>query len=621
MNLKHWCLVSVFVLCLVTLAGPAAWAQASLAAENMVDDIVITVDGVKEAVSVVRDGVESNQWYYIPNKPRLVELVDVKTKEKTPMFHILKYQAKDPKDTTGKEMIEGGILQMAVNLALGQDGVNQIKEQLAKKFPQADKNKMRLGCLPVKDGKIAIYGPGGEELGEAPQAPDIAPTFANQSIPVQIKLNKVGADVMDALCKGGGGIPIYFQLTYQGLTPPAGFKVECDWDQTFKHVSSEIKAKAELNTPWVGVNAEFSHAKVRENLETNKCMKIEVIAGEQFKAEDIDKYLEPVIEKIGKELFEIEAPEKIDPAKANDVSLPTSGRFFNAGCNMSFKDVEKRKKGKTTWDMRRQQIMDRTTVVGGLIGIGQYSKAVQDKCITIMPPGNWASAFYSLPDVGNAADIGVTSIDLTVKMVDAKGGQIKGIPQETVKWTKDTGTWKDAKKNDRDTISFAMQGVYAQKGFDPNKCFYNMDMKIVQIAGKKTSTIAIKDQCPLTDGQIPVVAPLSSVTPVTFIAAGKGLTWAPDAYDPPLDNGPAASDLKTIGISLKTAKPVKQYSGTFIQADMLTFLIENEKGKEFAAPIDATITFNGKAKKVLTYKNLIDQVGDTVKLMDQDYLE
>ncbi len=56
------------------LVGPLvsrARAQASLAAEDIAQDVKVKIDGVEETFTVVRDALQRNQWYYMPNSPRL----------------------------------------------------------------------------------------------------------------------------------------------------------------------------------------------------------------------------------------------------------------------------------------------------------------------------------------------------------------------------------------------------------------------------------------------------------------------------------------------------------------------------------------------------------------------
>ncbi len=83
------------------------YGQASLAGENIID--TIEIDGT--LYTCVRDAMKEDQWYYIPNSPRLVEnKIDGKM---VPKFTLVRFQYKE-----GTRFVEGGVLQFEVNMAL-----------------------------------------------------------------------------------------------------------------------------------------------------------------------------------------------------------------------------------------------------------------------------------------------------------------------------------------------------------------------------------------------------------------------------------------------------------------------------------------------------------------------
>ncbi|HNV72515.1 MAG TPA: hypothetical protein PKO06_22590, partial [Candidatus Ozemobacteraceae bacterium] len=216
---KSWLLCFALVLWAGSSALPV-FAQASLADGDTLD-LAISIDGVKEGVTCIRDAVKPNQWYYVPKMIRLDTVMDPNLKKERPQFALVKYQGKDPDDP--QKLLEGGVLQCSFNLSLPGKSVTELRKKLAEHANVAEKDLL-LTPLSMSDGSLSIYTPGGDKMGEAPQAPDIAPTFANQSIPVQINLTRLGADFVDALTKSGG-IQVYVVFNYNGLTPKAGFRI------------------------------------------------------------------------------------------------------------------------------------------------------------------------------------------------------------------------------------------------------------------------------------------------------------------------------------------------------------------------------------------------------------
>ncbi len=606
--------VCIMVLC----ASPAVWAQASLA-DGDSTDFTITIDGHKEHVTCIQDAVKPNQWYYVPSKIRLDTMKDATTKKEIPVFSLVKYQAKDPEDP--QKLLEGGVMQCAVNLALPPGGLDQLKGELAKHTGKKT-SEILLSPLSMVDAKLTVWGPGGEKLGDAPQAPDIAPAFANQSIPIQINLNKLGADFSDALVKSGGGIPINITFSFNGLTPKAGFKVTLDYDQTFKHLSTDSKARVSWNSWFCSGSAKADISTVRESLVTNKCLTIESISGEHFTDEQIDKYMLPIIEKLQQEMFSMQEPEKIDPAKAAEPDAGGRG-IVKVGVSFALKSVEKVKKGKTVISMNRQQIMKRQTAVGGVVTLANWPKDVQDRCVVTMPAGNWASAWYSLPDVGDAGGVGITEVAVTVKVLDPAGKPVAKCPTQMAKWTAKDGVWKDAKNNERYTLLFPMAGVLdAFKGKE-SELKYEQTINVTQVVGGQTKKFNFKSTDQMFDGEAAISTPMANLETINL--SGTLVTFYgtnfPDSELMPAAFKGKPSDLTNVNVSLKTKKPAKTYTGTITpKTTDFYVLVEKAPGDE-EPEIEAKVTFNSKKnKKEIVIKNLIEEIGDQWYLTDLDFL-
>lgn len=612
----------LLVVCLMLGNVQAAFSQASLADGDKID-LVINVNGYEENVTCIQDGINEKQWYYVPNKPRLVTVKSSKYPKGMPSFSLVKYQAKDPENP--EKLIEGGVMQACINLALPDGGLNKLKEGIAKlKNKQNIKlraDEILLAPLSMSNAKIAVYTPGGSLMGDAPIGPDIGPNFANQAIPIQINLTRLGGDFSDALVKTGGGILTTYVFDYKGLTPKCGFKVTVDWKQTFKHFSTNTKAKADYNSLFWSGSSKVSIETVRESLINSKSIKVESIAGESFKSEDIDKYLMPILESINKEIFNVEPPEKVDPAKAADPSVPSKRWGFSGGINFSLKSVEKIKEGHTTYSMDRQFIVSRQTVAGGLIGIGDYPKEIQDQLITVMPAGNWASAWYSLPDVGSAEDIGVTEVSLTINVVDAKGKLIPKVPQQNAKWTTKTGAWMDPKNNERTSLMFPLASVYENYKGKENELFYKQNISVTQKGSNATKKLTFENTLPMFDGEAAVSTPMSNIECVEV--NGSLLTWFNDEYPrgvPSAFEG-KISDLTNVNVTLESSKPRNKVGGTLSKkTTALHLLLTTDESGE--APLTSgKFVFNSKSnKESLTPKNVLEEMGSEIYLTDLDYL-
>jgi len=620
------CVWAVVLLCGMAFS-PAAFAQASLA-DGDTHDFTVMIDEDEEIITVIQDALNPNQWYYVPNKPRLVTSLDKMGKDKKqriPQFTLVKYQAKDPANP--QNLLEGAVLQCAINLALPPGGLENLKKQIIAKF-KLDEKKFLITPLSMIDGKFAVYTPGGEKMGEAPQAPDVAPAFANQAIPLQINLTKLGADFVDTLCKSGGGVPVMIMFEFNGLTPKAGFTVELNYDQTFKHLSTDTKAKASFGGAIWGANINANVSTTREDLTTNKCMKIDVIAGEHFTNEQIDSYLQPILAKLQEEMFSIEAPEKVDPAAAADPETDSS-KMVSVGVSFSLKSVEKVKKGTTKIDMQRRQIMKRKTIVGGLIGLGNYPKEVQDRCIVTMPPGNWASAWYSLPDPGAAQAIGINEIAIQVGICDKDGKPVAKVPQQMCKWTAKDGVWKDPKGNDRTTLLFAMQGIYEIYKGREKELQYDQKIDVTQVMNNKTTKYTFKCRLPMFDGEAAISSPLSNIEPVEV--NGSLLSWYGNPYPDVTGEKFAGtlSDLTNVVITLKTDKPAKQYTGSLTNKSLSNiFLLEKQLSVNKDGEIEAVVPkvtgqflFNTKKyKTTITSADFLVEKGNEAFLVDLDFL-
>jgi len=344
-----------------------AFAQASLAAEDIAEDVKATLDGVPETFTVVRDALQRNQWYYIPNAPRLYERAFQGKRE--PEFSLVRYQFPDP-DNAAK-LLEGGILQFAATLSVPPEALEELKKAVADKFPGTKSEEIRLSGLPLKSAKVSLLTPQkGALLSSQPQGGGVGPANASQKMVFMLELTSNGADVYEKLTRGNTGVPVHIEFVYLGLTPKAGFRVNVDWDQTYSHYSRDEKFRARASY-WglAGANARADITSIRDELTRAKAIKVEAIEGEGFDMSKIDAYLQPLLKRINDELIEdMKPPSEVDPAKADDPG--TAGYFGGVGYAVAMKSVTKVKHGNEVIDYRFQKIVERANIADGFLGIG-----------------------------------------------------------------------------------------------------------------------------------------------------------------------------------------------------------------------------------------------------------
>lgn len=589
-------------------------------------DVVVTVAGQDEAFTIYRDYKKADQFYFVPNSVRLATRGT--GKQKVPVFHLLKYQTKDQ---DSNELVEGGILQFSVKITPEGEVIKAMRDEVAKQF-KIDVEKVKLTPLPFKKAEVTIYDLKGVLLATSFQKPGIAPSFANSEIPFQVQLTNLSADVYDALAQGGGGIPVYITFTYDLISVPNGFKVSVNWDQTFTHFSEDEKTK-EAFTQWYyyrtwwggrraraqsGVN-ETHKQTIHEVLLEKKDIQIESVVGEDMTQAEINNYLDPIVERINKELVEkMSPPEKIDAAVTTDPGNPL---WWRKSSNMALKDIKKEKKGKEVFEFSRQHFYESKTTFGSIVGIGEYPDQIKQKLITIKPAGNWDYAYFTVPAVGDGAELAIGKISLQVipkyyKDVNGRRElvQIKNTAAELVTWTPENGYFTDRKGNEITNILFPMQAITDQlekENIPRENCCYEVNLSVTQ----NRDILKFTSICDFLMGGVPVSTPLAML---------EGVVVDCDYLD--FSDSREKGGLAAVNIKVNPEKPKKTYNRTIKSKDenkTAVFLVQKEEFGE-ANPVKASIYFVLIGSKKVAWKhngrNLRnDDLGLDVILWDTDY--
>lgn len=490
--------VATFCLPAVALAHP------SLAAEDIIDEVPVKIGNFVDKFTVVRDAIQKDQWYYIPDQPRIVERM-MSSGQREPEFMLVRFQFKDP--TNPEALAEGGFLQFAMTLGLPADALPQLRAAIAQRTG-ADPNTIRLAAMPFKSAVANLYMPkSGLLVASEPVGPGIAPTFATQKMAYSIALTKIGSDVYDTLANGTTGLAAGIEFTYDGLTPPVGFTVEVDWDQAYNYYSKDEKLRAELSVAsYFGGKASVDRNKMLDALKENKVLRVVEIDN----PENGVKYLEQVLGRINKELLENTAP----PANITEASVtePTheksfleklKGKFFGtAGYAVAIKKRTQVRTGKETVSFQSRKLQERKTIASGFVGIGSYPEEVRKRLVAIVPPGPWKSAYFMLPNVGDAQEIGIAQVDLQLRL---KKGDVTHSTQVAV-WKPATG-WRGIQGgvDPRSLIVFGLMDLYQQ---DPN--LSNVRFETTTQVTLKNEVLKLSDSIAVDD-QHAIVTPMSAV--------------------------------------------------------------------------------------------------------------
>ena len=509
---------ATLVLLGLLLCPRTASAQASLAAEDIIDEVVVKIGDVMHRFTVIRDALQKDQWYYAPDQPRLSERV-MSSGRREPEFTLVRYQFRDPANP--EALAEGGFMQFAITLGLPPEAQPQMKAAIAAHAKVAP-DSIRLAALPFKDATVHLYIPkSGLLVASEPVGPGIAPTFATQKMTFAIPLSKIGSDVYDTIANGTTGLAAGVEFTYTGLTPPTGFTVEVDWDMAHTFLSKDEKARAEVSVMgFFGGKASGDRNKLVETLQQNKVLTItEIEPGESGQ-----QALQLILQRINQELLTAATPPAaVGEASAADAKMPEnivkrlqSKIFGSVGYSVAIKDRRVTKKGKETVRFISRKLQERKTLASGFVGIGAYPEDVRQRLVTIVPQGPWKSAFFVLPNVGDAQEIGISQVDLEIRL---NNGGTTHATQVAV-WKPATG-WRGiggASAEPRSLIAFGLMDLYAK---DPK--LKDVRFETATQVTLKNDVLRVTDTLPVDD-QRAIVTPLSAVKVVRVDSAS--LSWA-----------------------------------------------------------------------------------------------
>ncbi|MFK7774341.1 MAG: hypothetical protein AB8F94_19490 [Saprospiraceae bacterium] len=464
-------LAALTFICVLGMSS-IAFAQASLAAENTIDDIkVVTKYGKEKVYSVFQDNGDKEQWYYMPNELRVAEEVDVDKKVR-PKMTILRYQYQDVKT---KENLEGGILVASFTYAIEPEVVEDVKKYIKK---VSGVSKVRLSAIPLKSSDIDFLSDSNKFLGDKDAKVNFkGATSASQEIVISYDLTKLGASVFKELASSKGGIPIRANITYNGLTAPCGYKITGKWDNVYNFFEKNSKIEAGIKLGPFKVGGVKTKQSLKETLNNIQGMEVEIVECENTSdttgngQNQDDQNMNDIIRIIQKEVFSdslmsrAEELEKLqamlvstdnEDTKKRILDMMTEGKgAVKFGYQNSTKSVKKRRKGSINYNFARQRMVTRPTSFGGLLSFSKYgldeeTLLKEGYIIDVDVNKDFPSVIMGLPHINPDFDLRSITVEVSHKFSDGS------IHSEARQWTAKDQEWTSPMGTQVDYLLFNM---------------------------------------------------------------------------------------------------------------------------------------------------------------------
>ncbi len=530
--MKHFLLLAITI-CL----GFPVFSQASLAAENMIDDITVTTKyGKKKVYTVCQDARVSTQWYYMPNELRLAEEQQVNGKVK-PKLTILRYQYMD---MVTKEVKEGGILVAAFTYAIEPEVVDEVKRQIKQR--RKGLGTLSLSAMPLTSSTIDFLASSNEFIGdlEAKTAGFGGATSASQEMVLSFNLTVLGASVFKGLVTGQG-IPIRANISYNGLSAPCGFKIKGKWDNVYNYFEKNTTLEGKLGWKFISLGGKYSKNEVRENLKTIKGMEVDVIdctTDAENKESGANSSLDALILTIQKEVFsdtlmnraselaklesllkspaiegDKEATEKIKKAIADIIT-----KTVQLGAQRSIKDIKRRRQGEINYDFSRQKLVLRSSALGGLLSLSKYGlteeQLYQEGYIVDLDANlDFPSVIIGLPNINPDYDLKTILLEISYRN---SAGITRG---EARSWDSTKG-WITPTGEEVGYIRFNLLGEKDKKRANEPE----FDVKLQVVSKIPNASFTLQKKIKLSSGDRFVDA--FELLTKEFIVDGTGLDYA-----------------------------------------------------------------------------------------------
>ena len=260
-------------------------------------EVTLDTDAGSSSYTVIRDYSDIAKWYYVPNEPRLSH--HLANGESIPDFRLIRYSYRDPSNSD--DLLQGGILQVGVQLGLVGETKNQLAEAVRR---QARTGKVNLSALPLKSASAYVQtGSGDFVTSVSGTRSGIAPTHSTQKMFFQMNLSRLGSDIYQELTnESGGGVPIYFEYLYEGRSPQANLNVSVNWDRAYEYSAnsktSGVAGSVSYKNFSVGGSKSNHISTLREQYESNEIINVSGEATREMPQEKITELLAPILIRI-----------------------------------------------------------------------------------------------------------------------------------------------------------------------------------------------------------------------------------------------------------------------------------------------------------------------------------
>ena len=453
-KMSHLKVALTFLISIFLWSYSSVSAQASLAAEDMIDDIKVTTKYGKEKIyTVFRDANRRKRYYYLPPELRVAEeVVDGKVR---PKMTILRYQYQD---VISKETKEGGVLVASFTYAIEPECVEQVKKAIQQKH--GTKN-IGLSAMPLKSSKISFLSDSNIFIGDvdASKTTSDGATSASQEMIISFDLTVLGTSVFKALASSKGGIPIRANIKYNGLTPPCGFVLNGNWEGVYSHFEKNKKKEAKIGYGPFKFGGDKSSQVLKENLEEIHGMKVREV-GCGGASEKDNANMQQLVDKITTEVYSkkivtestrlagltslLESTKDEGTRKKIEKMIIKGQASLELGYQNSMKSVSKRQKGKISYDFSKQKLVERSSTFGGLLSFSKYgldeeSLLSEGYIIDVDANSDFPSVIMGLPNIN--PNYKLRSLVLEVSFTNSSGKTKSEARQwsETKGWVTPTG--------------------------------------------------------------------------------------------------------------------------------------------------------------------------------------
>ncbi|NUM35756.1 MAG: hypothetical protein HUU50_14515 [Candidatus Brocadiae bacterium] len=324
-------------------------------------------------VRFVPDIDDDEQYYYFPVRLALATQ-NFGNLKNVPMLQFIKYNF----DVRNERLLQGGIIQFGVTMALPPAVLEKAKKALAKEVKKAS---IKAGMIPISSAQVTVLaaevaGITGKVLGsgEAVRHPGAV-------MPFVIPVTPEGASVYEKMLQGTAGIGLQMTYSYKGMTPKIHCKVTGTWDKAYNHYSKSQSAQTTVKYLWFGGSAKADWSSFKEKLLEDTDIKIEWNPKPDENTEEGKKLVklveESIITKITEAVFKVEAPKPDEPVQKASAGTET-GEFFGLNYAINLKEVDKKRQGKIQFSYLGRSWMEfKNEPVGSFVSLANEPDAVK----------------------------------------------------------------------------------------------------------------------------------------------------------------------------------------------------------------------------------------------------